>query len=222
MIWLIYGMNWRSWSREDRHEELGRFVARIRGGWVHVGLPHSQTVLPENERKQLSNIFDNAGLDLTDPPSPEIVPKILSYYGQSVLENRIKTLLESPQIDDDVLKKVLVELVLDELEEWDGTIPELTTKAEYSSRQQVHTSLRLCIKLDPMASHLETHVRFKTSRPFPEEGLYFKLRDGHLLDCFESQRGWSTPIKGYSRGPSEKLNGALLEWAAGVLPAPAR
>lgn len=25
------------WSREDKHEELGRFTARIRGGWIYVG-----------------------------------------------------------------------------------------------------------------------------------------------------------------------------------------
>ncbi|GAI42171.1 unnamed protein product, partial [marine sediment metagenome] len=132
------------WSREDKHEELGRFVAKIRGGWIHVGLPLSQTVLSENERKHLPNIFDNAGLDPTDPPSPEIVPKILSYYGQSILENRTKNLLESTQAEDDVLKRVLVELALDELEEWDGTVLEQIIKDE-SPRQQVHTSLRLCI-----------------------------------------------------------------------------
>jgi len=30
----------QKWSREDRHEELGRFVFRIRGEWRHVGLPY--------------------------------------------------------------------------------------------------------------------------------------------------------------------------------------
>lgn len=204
------------WSREDKHEELGRFVTRIRGGWVHVGLPRSQTVLSENERKHLSNIFDAAGLDPTDPPSPEIVPKILSYYGQSVLENRTKNLLESTQAEDDVLKRALVELALDELEEWDGTVLEQVIKDE-PPRQQVHTSLRLCIKLDSLASHAEIYVRFKTSRPFPEEGLRFRRReDEHVWDCIESQRGWSTPLRDYSKVPPEKLNGVLLDWAAGV------
>ncbi len=205
------------WSREDKHEELGRFVARIRGGWVHVGLPRSQTVLSENERKHLPNIFDAAGLDPTDPPSPEIVPKILSYYGQSILENRTKNLLESKQAEDDVLKRALVELTLDELEEWDGTVLEQVIRDE-SPRQQIHTSLHLCIKLDSLASHVETYIRFKTSRPFPEEGLHFKFgrEDERVWDCSESQRGWSTPLKDYSKDPPEKLNGVLLDWTAGV------
>jgi len=204
------------WSREDRHEELGRFVARIRGGWVHVGQPRSQTVLSENERKHLSNIFDAAGLDPTDAPSPEIVLKILSYCGQSVLENRTRSLLESKQAEDDVLKRALVELTLDELEEWDGTVLEQVTKDE-SPRQQVHTSLRLCIKLDSLASRVEIYVRFKTSRPFPEEGLHFRSReDQHVWECIESQHGWSTPLRDYSKASPEKLNGALLNWAAGM------
>ncbi|MBC8484513.1 MAG: hypothetical protein H8D45_00525, partial [Bacteroidetes bacterium] len=130
------------WSREDKHEELGRFVARIRGGWIYVGLPRSQTILSENERKHLPNMFDAAGLDPTDPPSPEIIPKMLSYYGQSILANRTRSLLESTQADDDVLKSALVELVLDELDEWDGTIPDKKT-IEEPPRKQAHTSLRL-------------------------------------------------------------------------------
>jgi hypothetical protein len=204
-----------TWSRKDKHEELGRFVARIRGGWINVGLPRSQTVLSENERKHLPNIFDDAGIDPTDPPSPELIPQILSYYGHSVLEHRTRVLLESSKTEDEVLKKALVELVLDELEEWDGTILEQDTREE-SPRQQVHTSLRLCIKMDSMASEAEIYVRFKTNRLFPEEGLHFtRSGDDHVWQCNELHRGWSTPLKDYRNNPPEKLNGALLDWSAG-------
>ena len=205
------------WSREDKHEELGRFVERIRGGYVHVGLPRSQTVLSENERKHISNIFNTAGLDPTDPPHPENVPKILSFYGQTILENRTKNLLGSKQTEDAALKRALVELTLDELEEWDGTVLEQVGKGE-SSSQQVHTSLRLCIKLDPLASHVESYIRFKTSRPFPEEGLHFRLKrdDENIWECGESLYGWSTPLKDRSKVPPEKLNGITLDWDVGV------
>ncbi|MBL7083771.1 MAG: hypothetical protein ISS41_09100 [Candidatus Aminicenantes bacterium] len=203
------------WSREDKHEELGRFVARIRGGWIYVGLPRSQTILSENERKHLPNMFDAAGLDPTDPPSPEIIPKMLSYYGQSILANRTRSLLESTQADDDVLKSALVELVLDELEEWDGTIPEQNTREE-SPRKQVHTSLRLCIKMDPMASAVEIYVRFKSPKLFPEEGLHFtRSGDDHEWQCYELHRGWSTPLKQHRNDLPQKLDGALLDWHAG-------
>ena len=202
------------WSREDKHEELGRFVARIRGGYINVGLPRSQTVLSEYERKHLPNLFNEAGLDPTDAPSPEVIPKILRNYGQDVLEHRTRVLLESSKKEDEVLKKTLVELVLDELEEWDGVILEQNSREE--SPRQVHTSLRLCIKMDSMASEVEIYVRFKTRRLFPEEGFHFsRSGDNHVWQCSELHRGWSTPLKDYRNNPPEKLNGTLLDWSAG-------
>ncbi|MCG8606144.1 hypothetical protein MJD09_14305 [bacterium] len=203
------------WSREDKHEELGRFIARIRGGWRHVGLPRSQTVLSENERKHLPNIFDAAGLDPTDPPSPELLPQILSYHGYSVLENRTRVLLESSKTEDEVLKRALIELVLDELEEWEGTIKEEDTKEE-SPRSHVHASLRLCIKIDSMAAKAETYVRFKANKLFPEEGLHFtRSGEDHVWQCREFHPGWSTPLKDDTFSPPIKLDGALLDWSAG-------
>lgn len=204
-----------TWSREDKHEEIGRFIARIRGGWINVGLPRSQTVLSENERRHLPNIFEDACLDPTDPPSPELIPQILSCYGHSVLEHRTRVLLESSKTEDEVIKKALVELVLDELEEWDGTILEQDIREE-SPRQKVHTSLRLCIKMDSMASEAKTYVRFKISRLFLEEGLHFtRSGDDHVWQCNESHRGWSTPLIEYRNHAPEKLNGVLLDWEAG-------
>ena len=41
------------WSTEDKHEELGRFTAWIRGSWWKVGLPWSQTIISKDEQKHL-------------------------------------------------------------------------------------------------------------------------------------------------------------------------
>jgi len=54
------------WSREDKKEELGRFIVRIRGGYSHVGIPWSQTLLSESERKFLPNFYNQNELDPTD------------------------------------------------------------------------------------------------------------------------------------------------------------
>lgn len=59
------------WSREDKGEELGRFVARIRGLRWKVGLSRSQTLLSEKERAGLPAVFSEAGLEPGDPPNPE-------------------------------------------------------------------------------------------------------------------------------------------------------
>lgn len=203
------------WSREDKHEEFGRFVARIRGGWIHVGLPRSQTVLSNIERKHLPNLFCSAGLDPTDPPSPELIPKILRYYGSSVLENRTKILLESENKEDEVLKKALIELVLDELEDWDGVVLEKITR-DTEQIQQYHTSLRLCMKIDSLASKADIYVRFKTNRLFPEENLnLLRSGDDQLWQCHELYRGWSSPLIDYGTNPPVKLNGEFLKWTDG-------
>ncbi|MBD3320972.1 MAG: hypothetical protein GF350_07770 [Chitinivibrionales bacterium] len=205
------------WSREDKHEEFGRFVARVRGGYMHVGLPRAQTVLSEYERKHLPNLFDKANLDPTDPPSPAIISKILRNYGQEVLENRTFKLLNSVQADDTVLRKALIEVVLDELEEWDGLVEEIIEE-EKQPNLQVHTGLRLCIKLDSMAGHASVYVRFKSSRMFPEDGLNFKERSGQsLLFCREAHQGWSTPLVEATEGSAIKFNGSNLDWHEGVL-----
>ncbi|OGF64411.1 MAG: hypothetical protein A2Y62_13505 [Candidatus Fischerbacteria bacterium RBG_13_37_8] len=205
------------WSREDKHEELGRFVARIRGGYMHVGLPRSQTVLSEYERKHLPNLFDRANLDPTDAPSPEIIPKILRKYGEDILEKRTFKLLNSTQAEDIALRKALIEVVLDELEDWDGAVEEVVDE-EAQPRLQVHTGLRLCIKLDTMAAHLIVYVRFKTSRMFPEDGLNFKGRDGQQSwFCREAYQGWSTPLTDATDGSAIKLDGSSLNWNEGAL-----
>lgn len=204
------------WSREDKHEELGRFVAHIRGGYVHIGLPRSQTVLSEHERKHLPNLFDKAGLDPTDAPSPEIIPKILKNYGQDVFERRTIRLLDSNEANDIVLRKALIEIVLDELEEWDGTVEEIVA-GDKQPRLQVRTGLRLCIKLDPLARHANVYVRFKTNRMFPEDGLNFRGFDGESkLFCREDYQGWSTPLVHISNGSINKLDGSSLDWSRGV------
>ena len=200
------------WSREEKHEKLGRFVARIRGGYVHVGLPRSQTVLSEYERKHLPNLFNKAILDPTDAPSPEVIPKILRNYGQEILEKRTLKLIDSSQAEDIALRKALIEVVLDELEEWDGTI-EATLDEEIQPHLHVNAGLRLCIKLDTMAAKLSVYVRFKTSRMFPEDGLNFKGQDGqNSWFCREAYQGWSSSLKYITNGSSIKLDGSSLDW----------
>ena len=95
------------WSREDKHEELGRFVARIRGNWWKIGLPLSQTLISENERKYLPIIFEKANLDPTDLPSLDIIPKILINYGQEYLNKRTQKILNPNSGDDKVFRDEL-------------------------------------------------------------------------------------------------------------------
>src|SRR3990167_5071506 len=80
-MWELW-MDLEKWNREDKNEELGRFTFRIRGGWVHVGLPLSQTILSHKERKTLQIIFNKAELDPTDIPAVDTIKRIMLDYGR--------------------------------------------------------------------------------------------------------------------------------------------
>ena len=107
------------WSREDKNETLGRFEARIRGGWWKVGLPFSQTLISEDERKHLPVLFSGESFDPSDIPSPEVMLRVLRRSGSTLLVRRTFRLLDSDHQDDTVLRSALVNLVIEELEvEW--------------------------------------------------------------------------------------------------------
>jgi hypothetical protein len=186
---------------------------------MHVGLPRSQTLLSEKERKHLCNLFEKASLDPTDTPSPEVIRKMLKKYGQNFLEKRTLKLFDSIQEDDIILLDALVEVVLDELEEWDGEVEELVAEGE-QPRIQIQTGLRLCLKLDSLAGQTKVYVRFKTSKMFPEDGLNLRESDGtdktRIWLCREAYQGWSTPLIAVGNGTVEKLDGASLDWNHGV------
>jgi len=208
------------WSVEEKGEEIGRFVVRIRGGYCHVGIPRSQTILSEYERKHLPTIFDRAMLDPTDPPPSELISRILMEYGKDTLEKQTKKLLENVQENTELqslLKKALGEYVLDELEEWDGTV-EYIISEEKKPSQKVHTGLRICLLLDSVARQVTSYFRFKTTRPFPEDGLDLKYNDDNRIwYCVEEYGGWSKPIRHYDKdGSSIRLSASLFDWTKGA------
>lgn len=210
---VILWSDLEKWSTKDKHEELGRFVARIRGSWWMVGLPLSQTLLSDEERNHLSNLFDKANLDPTDCPSPEIVPRILQAYGQGLLERRTLRLLEA---EEETLKNALVSLVLDELEEWDGTVIE-ESEDKGIHKSQVRSNLRICLDIDNVSRTVKSYLRFKTGRIFPEEGLHFEEKAStNVWSCKEICQGWSTALRNYQTSPETVFDASRIEWDKGL------
>jgi len=210
---IILWKDLEEWSTKDKHEELGRFVARTRGSWWMVGLPLSQTLLSDEERNHLPNLFNKANLDPTDSPSPEIVPRILHEYGQGILERRTLRLLET---GEEILKKALVSLVLDELEEWDGSVIE-DYEEKGIRKSQVRSSLRICLNIDNVSRTVRSYLRFKTGRIFPEEGLHFEGENGiNSWSCRELSQGWSTKLKDENLNPPADLDASEIDWREGI------
>lgn len=206
------------WSREEKHETLGRFVARIRGGWWKVGLPLSQTIISEEERKKLAWFFEEANLDPTDPPSPEVMAKLFIIYGSDVFEKKTLRLLQSTESEFSILKHALVELVLDELESWDGAVLESKEieEGKPSHRRMQAVGMRICMRQDSVAQEAECYLRFKAGKPFPEEGLQFEREDdSRVYFCLETFQGWSTPLKYRENDLVRRLDAASVDWAGG-------
>lgn len=206
------------WSREDKHETLGRFVSRIRGGWWKVGLPLSQTIISEEDRKNLPRLFDEANLDPTDAPSPEIMARLLSTYGSRIFERKTLRLLQSTEAELSILKHALIELILDELENWDGAVYE--AREEEAGRPARHrmqaVGMRICMRHDAVAHSTECYLRFKAGRPFPEEGLQFERKsDSRIYSCMETYQGWSTPLKYNENDSARRLDAAIVDWVRG-------
>lgn len=204
------------WSREDKHEELGRFVARIRGGWWKVGLPLSQRILSEDEREKLPLLFTEANLDPTNLPSPEVMPRILETYGNDYFENRTLRLLTGKTQEEIILRDALIGLILDELELWDGTVVE-QAEEQRSARSGTQAGLRICLRFDDVAKSVICYLRFKTGKIFPEDGLNFGGDNNpDVWSCTECHQGWSRPLKNHQVNPTVILDAARISWEDGL------
>lgn len=209
------------WSTEDKNEELGRFTARIRGGWAHVGRPLSQTLLSDNERAYLPLIFDEAELDPTNLPSDAAIRWILLNYGENKLERRTLQLLKNAQ-DNIEMANALIEFVLGELVEWEGIVPDIEQPRDTSSTSRTQqyiprTGLRICIEeLDRVSGRMTVTLRLKTNRSFPDSGLNFEY-DGQELSCKETiPPNWSTKLMNTNAQPQQPFNASNIDWYIGA------
>ncbi len=211
------------WSVEDKHEELGRFVARIRGGQVHIGRPLSQTLLSDDERKCLPLIFSQAELDPANSPSEKVIRRVLLYHGENRLERRTLRLLNTTKGDEIEMMTSLIELVLSELAEWDGTIPNTALSPETiqslgipPAQRTPQVGLRICLELDRVSGMITSNLRLKTNRPFPDNGLDFEYA-GQIFSCKETvPPNWSTKLINHGVQPRQLFDAATIDWTRGL------
>lgn len=197
------------WTKEDKNEELGRFTSTVRGGWIHVGIPLSQTVLSGEERKKLPLIFKDADLDPSDRPSAEEIKKALLSHGPGRLAKRTFGLLNG-SYKNDILKDFLLNFIFSELEEWDGSVSEDPSCSGGLSNGYANSNIRICIDLTSIGE-IKTTLRICTGRPLPEDGLSLKPLS---WTCKQSIKGWSTPLRHNESG--KIVNAATVDWDSGV------
>ncbi|MEH7379108.1 hypothetical protein V7138_01300 [Bacillus sp. JJ1533] len=201
-------MDLEKWSKEDKFEELGRFNVRVRGNLRHVGLPQSQTIISSKERKSLPLIFNRAGIIFSDSPDYETIRNILLEHGQDILAKKTLRLLNLQEKDKHLLQ-ALLNLVIDELNEWDGSLPEEFLDTNTFARAR----LKICINLNKVTEKATFSLRINAQNEFPDETLFLQ-RKGNigLFQCTRSIENWSSELKSED---GSILNGTSLDWLNG-------
>ncbi|MGB7711905.1 MAG: hypothetical protein WBL95_20620 [Microcoleus sp.] len=195
------------WSNEDKSGELGIFNSNSVGKRKHIGLPIAQTLLTEKERRALPAIFATADLDPISYPAEGAIALLLVKHGRKQLRERTLSLLKETR-DSDELRQALLEWIIDELRDWDGT-------AEDSGKTQIYGILRLCCKLDSIAKRATLSLRCSTKHEFPEEDLLLFLEDNsQSFSCYEESGGLSSPLISESDG--KPLVGCEFDWLKGL------
>lgn len=193
------------WSREDKLETIGRFSARIRGPWRHVGLPQSQTLMTKKERRLLPLFFDEYGLDPSSPPGENKLNKAL--INSQFLHKRTLRLLGDKNKDMEHLRNALIELVIEDLKQWDGNIPE-TNNPE---AKRIRGTAKLCLIYDSFSQTATVTIRLKVNCPFPDEEMQIKEYDGPgVWTSTEAKGNWSKEFR--SLAGNSLLDAATLDW----------
>lgn len=201
-----------TWSELDMAGDLGLFRARRIGGHIHIGYPLAQSLLTEQERRALPRIFYGANLDPTATPSADELARALrSPASRDLLRPRTVRLVENHY--DAEQYDALLDVVADELAEWDGEIERLGQGGRPS--RIATAGLRIGLDLDPVARTATASLRCRLKREFPEDGVQIEVPGipGQFL-AEEYLEGWSLPLSAQDTG--ELFDASRLDWNRGV------
>src|SRR5207245_1588538 len=105
---------WRDleeWSNRDRGGNLGVFTVRTVGKWAHVGIPKAQSLLTEQKRHRLPEIFAAAELDPGSPPTDAQLSHCILRHGQGRIRLRTLKLLAGGIGTDTEARTTLLEIL---------------------------------------------------------------------------------------------------------------
>jgi len=203
-----------AWSNEDKNGELGIFHADILGSREYVGLPKAQTILTDDERHKLPLLFAENGFDPSSPPTDRELCHLLARETHHYLLPHTKHLLSNRGSEESASREVLLDAILDELEDWDGTVPPQAELGEKA--RSALGNLRLAMALDRTAKTVHFSLRCRSTRAYPEEGLQLVPEGGPSpLYCYEDWQGWSTTLS-EGETQSREFDAAHYDWRAGL------
>jgi hypothetical protein len=191
------------WSVHDTGGDYGVFRRRVYGMQRHVGVPRSQTLITETEINDLPNTFARALLDPASPPSDRLLVETLERASE--INAKTRKILNRATSDD--MRQALLEVVRDELTDWDGTI-----RSDITDTGQTFGSLHLCIEPDAGYSLGHSYLRCSIGVTFPEDGVQLDGLTGGVVTCEEMSSPWSTRFM----SESALVDAAVVNWVAGL------
>ena len=204
-MWQLWD-DLEDWTVHDLRGELGIFNSRRIGAHRHIGYPLSQSLIVEQERRDLPRVFNAAGLTpAADYSTDELARALRSSTARQLLRAKTTRLLETRH--DPALCEAFLDAVADELSAWDGTIT--TVPGAASPPISAVGSLHLCLNLDRISRIATAYVRCKLNMEFPEDTIIID----DAFEATEFAEGWSTPLVNRSSG--EFLNASTFDWTAG-------
>jgi hypothetical protein len=149
------------WSQIDKKQKLGIFTMPALSGYVHVGIPISQSFFSQTGLQALHRFFFDAGLDPTAPPSTVLLTNLLLHNGGTTFSQRIMRVLNSPAHYHDEYT-ALMEVIIQELRNWDGSYT--LVEDPHHRIRTIQGTLRLCCEdIDRVAGSMSMRLRLLPS-----------------------------------------------------------
>lgn len=201
------------WCNIEHEGKIGRFIYGSYGSWIYAGIPITQTILTEAERKELGLIFANAGFDPGLPPSDEELVDGVLRYGNGFLNRRTIRILEGSSGLHDDFKLSLIDMLHETLNELNfNEITDFDSSTEEDSRVTFRTARLSIQKIDNVSGEILFTVIIKSNPPLPEDGVSmvdFKKNKYIAIPCTGS---FSFPIH-IIRNEGRKLFTPVFDWS---------
>jgi hypothetical protein len=204
---------WRDlerWTAIEKKGKLGIFEIQYLDKRTIVGIPFSQSVLSQYERRVARWVYSQTGLDPALMPSEEEVASIVARRGGSKLRPRTRKLLRRGD-SYPRYRQAIIDALLEVLQSWDGTLVELEDE-----HQEGETPLSgsLAPSLRDRFGEVSFRLRCVSPRDFPEGEIVLQDEENVEYTCHEIAGGWSTALRYRDGG---ELEATSLDWSSTVV-----
>lgn len=215
------------WANQEQKGRLGIFEIQHLDERSHVGIPRSQRILTDQERKIAKWVFSQSGLHPSLSSSGEEVASLVRSYGRGRIRGQTYDIL-APDSEHPKYRQAIIEALLEVLRSWDGS------PVEIEKEEHRPTGYRGSLALSFRKAFGEVNLRLRciAERDFPEGGLVLQDKSGNEYTCHEVMSGWSTELRDAQNNaldPSTlnlssdyKLENPDLDWQFTLRPAKVR